>query len=407
MQQTPSRLRRSARQASKEPSGAETPRTKNSLKMAELQRQHKERRTQTDLPPPEPTEPARSPPPATPSAAVITTPAAAPPTSVWRSFTSMFTTPFTRKRAAEDDFETPAPSQKRQKPTEPAPTPAEQQNTTTPAPAAIEQPSTAPAPTTYERERPITTTPAPKRKRTADTTATPLPAISESSAKPKMTITPRHRTLAGVRAAQSAKAQAAQPPRRYAWEPKEHIRRPNADERIAMIREAEGLRRRLDYILEHEPGALRVKKVKVDHLPEIPHNRPGDSSSTFRVPEWDSDDEMEVDERVEVRTNIFSTPRPPAQQDTTPIPQTQHATTTISKEQQATTPLPQPPQLPAQQVTTPLPQAPAQEQQQQTSRAEPPRFSFPSVAPRPTDYSVTEAYKQACGAHFAAGLAAF
>lgn len=51
--------------------------------------------------------------------------------------------------------------------------------------------------------------------------------------------------------------------------------------------------------------AHRTKRVKIDDLLYIPHNRPGDPSGTFRVYDDDSDDEMEVDEDVELRKNVF------------------------------------------------------------------------------------------------------
>jgi len=51
--------------------------------------------------------------------------------------------------------------------------------------------------------------------------------------------------------------------------------------------------------------SLRMKRVNVNKLAKIPHNRPGESSGTFRVPEIDSDDEMEVDESVEELSNVF------------------------------------------------------------------------------------------------------
>ncbi|GAB7358697.1 hypothetical protein MBLNU230_g3926t1 [Neophaeotheca triangularis] len=55
----------------------------------------------------------------------------------------------------------------------------------------------------------------------------------------------------------------------------------------------------------------RTKYVKVDRLVKIPHNRPGESSGTFRVPDLDDDDEMEVWEDVAERSeNIFSSPAP-------------------------------------------------------------------------------------------------
>ena len=50
----------------------------------------------------------------------------------------------------------------------------------------------------------------------------------------------------------------------------------------------------------------RRKRVKVDSLAWIPHHRPGESSGTFRVPDIDSDDEMEVDETIPERSNVFA-----------------------------------------------------------------------------------------------------
>ncbi|KAK3117029.1 hypothetical protein LTR53_001983 [Teratosphaeriaceae sp. CCFEE 6253] len=56
-----------------------------------------------------------------------------------------------------------------------------------------------------------------------------------------------------------------------------------------------------------ELEAHRRKRVKVDDLAYIPHNLPGESEGTFRVPEWDSDDEMEVSWGVPERANVFGT----------------------------------------------------------------------------------------------------
>ncbi|KAK4569335.1 hypothetical protein LTR86_003097 [Recurvomyces mirabilis] len=55
-----------------------------------------------------------------------------------------------------------------------------------------------------------------------------------------------------------------------------------------------------------EMESHRRKRVKVDSLAWIPHHRPGESSGTFRVPDIDSDDEMEVDEMVPERSNVFA-----------------------------------------------------------------------------------------------------
>lgn len=87
---------------------------------------------------------------------------------------------------------------------------------------------------------------------------------------------------------------------------------PNADARLAKLErmrvlqmELEELKRDED-IKEMEAHSVhRRKRVKVDDLVSIPHNRPGDSQSTFRVPDVDSDDEMEVDSEVQERSNVF------------------------------------------------------------------------------------------------------
>jgi hypothetical protein len=53
------------------------------------------------------------------------------------------------------------------------------------------------------------------------------------------------------------------------------------------------------------PAFRATKRVKIYHLKTIPHNRPGDSEGTFRFPDLDSDDEMEVDIDAALRSNIF------------------------------------------------------------------------------------------------------
>ena len=418
-----------------------------SMKMREIMRMHggakpAEEAAAPAPAPPAPADPAPSPPPTTPAAAPAASPAEEVPASLWRSFTNMFTTPFSRKRVAEDEPASPAPSQKRQKPIEPAPAAEKQQATTparesteqpTPAPAPIEPPSTAPAPPATMKPM---ATPTPKRKRTAGTTAaaTPLPAIPESSPQQNAPITPRPRTIASARAAKSASKAAQQTDRPWAWEKKPRVKEPNADTRLAKIRQADFYRRKLAELEKDEEVLRKVKRVKVDHLAEIPHNRPGDPSSCFRVPDIDSDDEMEVDEDVEERRNIFSASQPPAPQAETPAPPqlpAQQVTSPLPPTpqlpaQQATSSLLPTPQLPAQQTSSPHPPTPAQEQQtprpapqrfnfpsvtpkpaDQTRRPQPPRFSFPSVAPKPADYSVTPAYTEACRNLFAAGLAAY
>lgn len=151
-----------------------------------------------------------------------------------------------------------------------------------------------------------------------DTTSAPMNTSLATSSTPKRTSTTTKlkRTPAAVRRAQRERNQASmQPQVPYAWErdlakppPKEK----NADVRLAKMRNLEYFRAQVKE-LEADPdvvdieghSAIKRKRVKVDHLAVIPHNRPGDSSSTFRVPDFDSDSEMSVDEDVEEMTNVF------------------------------------------------------------------------------------------------------
>jgi hypothetical protein len=90
----------------------------------------------------------------------------------------------------------------------------------------------------------------------------------------------------------------------------ERIRRQHEIEQIRAQQEA--MKQKLDKLhaeQEAEAAALprKTKRVKIEHLKEIPHNLPGEPSGSFRFPEADSDDEMEVDEDVEIIDNAFTT----------------------------------------------------------------------------------------------------
>ena len=114
----------------------------------------------------------------------------------------------------------------------------------------------------------------------------------------------KRRTVAEVRAAHAARAAArAGTPIQKSWERTPMVKEPNADLRHARAQEIESTRARLA-ALEAEAVAdgtmhRKLKRVKVDDLVLIPHNRPGDSEGTFRVPDYDSDDEITVDEDAE------------------------------------------------------------------------------------------------------------
>lgn len=94
-----------------------------------------------------------------------------------------------------------------------------------------------------------------------------------------------------------------------AWTPQPAPREPNADRRLEKLRKFKELDEQLK-AMKKDPETKDIverpmKRVKIDHLVSIPHNRPGDSKSTFRMFEIDSDEEMEVDEEVEERSNVF------------------------------------------------------------------------------------------------------
>jgi hypothetical protein len=58
---------------------------------------------------------------------------------------------------------------------------------------------------------------------------------------------------------------------------------------------------------EEDAQPRKRKRVKLEHLKSVPHNLPHEPSGSFRVPEVDSDDEMEVDDDASVIENIFTT----------------------------------------------------------------------------------------------------
>lgn len=158
-------------------------------------------------------------------------------------------------------------------------------------------------------------------------------------------------------------------PRPYAWEKQPAMQKPkekNADARAAKLQRYNELREELERlkkdadIQEIEAHSVhRRKRVKIDDLAVIPHNRPGDPSGTFRVPDPDSDDEISIDGDFEERMNVF--------------------------------------------------EASEKAQDEPAEPAEPPAamFMFPEVGRRPESYHVTEEFKEAAGNRFAEGLAAF
>ena len=255
------------------------------------------------------------------------------------------------------------------------------------------------------------TTPSKKRRNTSTSLADPIlmsriPTITPTaSAAPMRTSrtapsTPMQKPSAIRRANRlnGLSSNSATPRVPYAWEKNAAKPKPketNADARLEKLKQLEFYRAQVaaleaDSDIRDIEGhtAIKRKKVNVDKLKVIPHNRPGDSSSTFRVPDIDSDDEMSVDEDVEETPNIFE--ENDQLQTENEQMQTQH-------EQMQT-------QYDQVQVQTPSNQV-----QMQDDEFEIPVFEFPNVAPRPADYEVndSEEYREQAGRDFAAGFAAW
>lgn len=194
-----------------------------------------------------------------------------------------------------------------------------------------------------------------KRKRTADevtglpviaespepvsgTMQTPARGPSSSGLVPRSLPKPR-RTYREARAARARNANdppTPAVPRINRTAPSTPLDKKNDYERIRRLREMQVLqdqqkaleeklaKLRAEQEAEMESQPRKTKRVKLDHLKFIPHNLPGESSGCFRVPEGDSEDEMEVDESAELIDNTFTPEpsRPASPVKTTAVPAT-------------------------------------------------------------------------------------
>jgi hypothetical protein len=125
-----------------------------------------------------------------------------------------------------------------------------------------------------------------------------------------------------------------------------------------------------------------MKRVKVDDLVAIPHNKPGDVVSTFRVPDIDSDDEMDVDVDEELRANIFEMNSTAASAKESPAKRSPvKAPLPTSQPKSVVDPVQAPVQAP---VPAPVP-APVEKPKESEPEPERPRmkFDWPNVAPLP------------------------
>jgi hypothetical protein len=193
----------------------------------------------------------------------------------------------------------------------------------------------------YEEEK----TPGGKRKRTVASEITELPplhAISESPETrvperiaddmstpsrdlaslhqgivPKSLPRPRRsvkdararRSMRGVNEPATPMATRTAPTTPYDKNNYERIRRAREMEQLIVQREAmeqKLAKLRAEQLAAEEAQPRKTKRVKLDHLKSIPHKLPGEPSGSFRVPEADSDDEMEVDDDASVIENPFA-----------------------------------------------------------------------------------------------------
>ncbi|KAM0697734.1 hypothetical protein Q7P36_002588 [Cladosporium allicinum] len=192
----------------------------------------------------------------------------------------------------------------------------------------------------YEEEK----TPGSKRKRTAANEITglqPLNVISESpeiriperiainmstpsrdlasshqGIVPKSLPRPRRsvkdararRSMRGVNEPATPIATRTAPTTPYDKNNYERIRRAREMEQLIVQREAmeqKLAKLRAEQLAAEEAQPRKTKRVKLEHLKSIPHNLPNEPSGSFRVPEADSDDEMEVDDDASVVENVF------------------------------------------------------------------------------------------------------
>ena len=157
----------------------------------------------------------------------------------------------------------------------------------------------------------------------------------------------------------------------------------NADARLAKMERYIALQKELEELQQdtdiQEIESHRVKRVKIDSLVQIPHNRPGDPSGCFRMPEEDSDDEMEVYASVEEKSNLFEEAEATVTEPLTTEPVVAAAAEDISMREGTT-------------IDGELPE---------------PLFAFPDVGPRSPGDEMSAEGKALCGLWFAEGFAAW
>lgn len=183
----------------------------------------------------------------------------------------------------------------------------------------------------------------------------------------------------------------------------------NADRRYEKMERMRRLQRELEELKKDEDiiemESHRRKRVKVDELQWIPHNRPGEGSDTFRVPDIDSDDEMEVDINVPLLENVFEKAQE-AQEKRQPVREPSPVKKMASPVKKIASPVKKAasPVKKAQEPVKEVVNAPVSEFAFPSAGSE---FTFPSVGKRAPGSILSRAEEESCRSEFASGLQAF
>lgn len=161
----------------------------------------------------------------------------------------------------------------------------------------------------------VPSTPTPKPRAVPSSVKVPatmpasLSTITENTEPPETSTSLSHATPCRPRPIHKVRAarQNLLDSSKKSWPSKPVPRERNADARFGKLQQlaAEPPTPKPVQAEKTEVAPRPTKRVKVDQLLYIPHNRPGDAEGTFRAPDIDSDDEMEVDIDVPLRPNMF------------------------------------------------------------------------------------------------------
>lgn len=166
------------------------------------------------------------------------------------------------------------------------------------------------------------------------------------------------------------------------WDRTPLPRLPNADSRLEKLNMYNRLKQKMKELQEDEELEdvieRPIKRVKVDELAEIPHRLPGDPKSTFRMPDPDTDGEMEIDEEIEEKGNVFEASQAADKQKESQIQQPAHNGMHAMRDVTPVTAAPKTKNLWAD-------PSPPKQYAQPTAQDIPDAWTFPSVGVQQTD----------------------